>query len=147
MSAAFATLYNIESLLDVLEIIESHGKPNAVSKAGARGLFQIMPSVAKRYGCRDCFNPSECRTAARAYLNDLMRFYAGDLPSVLAAWNWGPANLNRRGMAKAPMETRRFIKKVMACIEDPELEPKGPPKRKKCPIAKSVPLSRKVAKR
>lgn len=92
---------------------ESNFDPNAKSPAGAQGIAQFMPATAKQYGV-DPMNPMQAADGQARMLRDLGSKYNGDIPSVLAAYNWGAGNLDNKGMANAPAETRGYIQKIMA---------------------------------
>lgn len=90
---------------------ESGNDPMAVSPAGAQGLFQFMPATAKQYGI-DPLDPQQSAQGAARMYGDLSKKYNGDLPSMLAAYNWGQGNVDRQGLQNAPAETRNYIQKV-----------------------------------
>lgn len=103
-----------EGLLSSVMKAESGGNPSAVSPAGAIGLFQFMPATAKQYGI-DPRDPQQSAFGAAKMYGDLMRKY-GDMPSALAAYNWGQGNVDRKGLENAPKETRNYIQKVLGGI-------------------------------
>lgn len=90
---------------------ESAGNPNAVSPKGAQGLFQFMPQTAKAYGINP-LDPQQAAVGAARMYGDLSKQFGGDVPSMLAAYNWGSGNLTRKGMQNAPKETQDYIAKV-----------------------------------
>jgi hypothetical protein len=108
---------------------ESGGNPNAVSKKGAKGLAQLMPGTARDpgYGVKGTKDdsPEENKRVGKDYLNALIEKY-GNLDYALAAYNWGPGNVdkwieNGADPKKLPKETREYIPKVkagMAQMED-----------------------------
>ena len=95
---------------------ESHGYPTVRSKAGAQGLFQFMPATAQAYQI-DPLNPEQAAAAAAKELGSHYKRYGGDLSQTLAAWNWGSGNLQKKGMANAPKETRNFISWITGLLE------------------------------
>lgn len=100
-------------LLATQAMQESNGDPSAKSPKGALGMFQFMPDTAKQYG----IDPSDKYQAAQgaAQMNaDLLKKYDGDLPSALAAYNWGEGNVDRKGLAKAPEETRNYVDNIVS---------------------------------
>ncbi|MGQ5288448.1 transglycosylase SLT domain-containing protein [Pectobacterium actinidiae] len=108
-------LYKLPSgLLRSVATTESAGNPNAISSAGAQGLFQIMPGTGKDLGLRgnDAFDPVKSANAAAKYLSQLLQANGGDLDKALASYNWGIGNVQKHGMALMPRETREYIPKV-----------------------------------
>jgi len=119
--AKLEQLYRLpEGLLRSVAITESSGNPNAVSPAGAQGLFQIMPGTGRDLGLRgnDAFDPVKSAQAAAKYLGQLLKANNGDLSKALASYNWGIGNVKKHGMALMPRETREYIPKVMSNMPD-----------------------------
>ncbi|HIE9152575.1 TPA: lytic transglycosylase domain-containing protein [Klebsiella variicola subsp. variicola] len=102
-------------LLRGVAATESGGDPYAVSKAGAKGLFQFMPGTAKDMGLNgsDVYDPKKSAEAAAKYLHYLI-MATGDTQSALQAYNWGLGNLQKKGMQNAPKETQEYYAKVVA---------------------------------
>lgn len=98
--------------LNSVMMAESSGNPEAVSPKGARGLFQFMPETAKAYNLADPHNPEQSVTAAGAMFRDLFKQFNGDPDKVLAAYNWGSGNVDKKGMNMLPPETQSYIQKV-----------------------------------
>lgn len=111
-----------QGLLYAVMMKESSGNPNAVgpvTKNGqqAQGLFQFMPDTAKSYGI-DPFDPTQAALGAARMYSDLNKQYKGDLPSMLAAYNWGSGNLAKHGIQNAPAETRDYINTIAGQIQN-----------------------------
>ncbi|HCP9899117.1 TPA: lytic transglycosylase domain-containing protein, partial [Salmonella enterica] len=114
--------YNLPpGLLRSVAITESGGEQYAVSRAGAMGPWQFMPKTAKEFGLNgyDVFDPEKAADAAARKLGGLMRFFHGDLAKALAAYNWGEGNVQRKGLAAAPEETRNYVPRVLANLPQP----------------------------
>lgn len=100
-------------LLDSVWSAESSRGKNMLSPKGAQGHFGFMPETAAQYGVTDPNDlPQAARGAALMYRD--MIDQTGDLDSALAAYNWGIGNLQRKGIDRAPDETRGYIQKVRA---------------------------------
>jgi hypothetical protein len=103
-----------ESLVAAVVSVESDANPRAVSRRGALGLMQLMPSTAASLGVRDAFNPAQNVDGGARHLRDLIDRFAGDLPLALAAYNAGAqAVLRHKGVPPYP-ETRAFVARVLS---------------------------------
>ncbi|AKD19929.1 transglycosylase SLT domain-containing protein [Salmonella enterica subsp. enterica serovar Newport] len=114
--------YNLPpGLLRSVAITESGGEQYAVSRAGAMGPWQFMPKTAKEFGLNgyDVFDPEKAADAAARKLGGLLQFFHGDLAKALAAYNWGEGNVQRKGLAAAPEETRNYVPRVLANLPQP----------------------------
>jgi len=109
--------------------IESTGRADAVSEAGARGLMQLIPDTAARFGVTDSNDPAENIRGGVAYLDWLMKEFAGDPILVLAAYNAGENAIRKHEGVPPYNETRAYVPKVLAawsvarglCVTPPEL--------------------------
>lgn len=102
-------------LLSAVQQQESGGDANAVSPKGAIGAFQFEPETAQQYGI-DPTDPTQAAHGAAMMLSDLSKKYKGDVPSMLAAYNWGQGNLDKQGIENIPSETQKYIQKVTASL-------------------------------
>lgn len=81
------------------------------SSAGAIGIMQFIPATAKEVGI-DPLNTTDAIAGAAQYLRQQFdRFKSWEL--ALAAYNWGPGNVARRGFAAAPPETQRYVAEIL----------------------------------
>ncbi len=92
---------------------ESAYKHNAVSRAGAKGLMQLMPETANRFGVDNAFDPQQNITAGSFYLKTLLaEFETKEL--ALAAYNAGEGTVRRYKNTIPPyLETQQYVEKVM----------------------------------
>lgn len=89
---------------------ESRGVPHATSRAGARGLMQLMPATARSLGVSNPLDPRQNILGGSAYLARQLRANGGNVERALWAYNAGPGNLARGRM---PRETRAYIPAVL----------------------------------
>jgi soluble lytic murein transglycosylase-like protein len=95
---------------------ESGFNPNAVSSAGARGISQFMPATAREMGINPQ-DPNQAIPAQAAYLRQNIDKFGGSTPLGLAAYNWGPGNVQdwlKGGgdVSKMPAETQGYIRNI-----------------------------------
>lgn len=121
--------------------VESGFNPAALSPRGARGLWQLMPETARRFGLvvdvhrDDRLDPLRSTYAASQYLKALYRQF-GDWPLVLAAYNTGEDRVQRlldrlrasdfwtlSRRSALPNETRRYVPAVLARLGRPLASP------------------------
>lgn len=95
---------------------ESGGDPLAVSKKGARGLMQLLPSTAADMGVQDEFDPAQNIDGGTKYLGQLLKRYGGDQNKALAAYNFGMGNVERG--AAWPVETKEYVAKVSQLAQE-----------------------------
>lgn len=98
---------------------ESSYKPEIItgkqkSITGAVGIAQFMPATAKEFGI-DPTNPWQSIDAAGKYMKQLYNRF-GTWPLALAAYNWGMGNVAKKGIDKAPKETRNYFTQILADI-------------------------------
>jgi soluble lytic murein transglycosylase-like protein len=102
-------------LLSSIYSAESSRGKNLVSPKGALGPFQFMPVTAAQYGLQgsDVFDLNKSAGAAAKYLHDLMTMFNGNLQDAVAAYNWGPGNVMRKGLSSMPKETENYLRRVL----------------------------------
>ncbi|MFP5226036.1 MAG: lytic transglycosylase domain-containing protein [Acidobacteriota bacterium] len=114
MLAKAGTAYDIDAdLLASVVRAESAGHSHAVSRAGAQGLMQLMPGTASELGVGDTFAPSENIQGGSAYLDTLLKRYHENLKLALAAYNAGPAAVDRWHGIPPYRETRLYVARVI----------------------------------
>jgi hypothetical protein len=108
-----AEKYEIESsLVKAIIMAESNCNPAAVSKKGAQGLMQLMPSTAKSMNVSKPLDPRENIIGGVKYIKGLVASY-GDLKLALAAYNAGPGVVKKYAGIPPYRETQNYIEKVM----------------------------------
>ena len=106
--------HNIDvDLLASLVKAESGGDSRAVSRAGARGLMQLMPATAKDMGVEDSFKPEENVRGGAIYLDELLTRYHDNMALALAAYNAGPDAVDKYHGIPPYSETRAYVARVI----------------------------------
>ena len=93
--------------------VESNFEPRCVSHKGARGLMQLMPETARRYGVRDIFDVEQNIRGGIRYLADLMVMFPNDLTRALAAYNAGENAVIRNAGIPPYEETMTYVKRAL----------------------------------
>jgi len=102
------------ALIHAVISVESKHNPHALSKKGAYGLMQLMPETLRRFNVLDKNNPKQNILAGAKYLRELLKLFNGDLKLSLAAYNAGPAAVQRFGGKIPPYrETVDYVPKVL----------------------------------
>jgi hypothetical protein len=106
--------HNVDvDLLASIVKAESGGNTRAVSRAGARGLMQLMPGTAANLGVTDSFRPDQNVRGGSTYMDALLARYNDNLALALAAYNAGPAAVDRYHGIPPYAETRAYVARVI----------------------------------
>jgi soluble lytic murein transglycosylase-like protein len=92
---------------------ESAGNPHALSRAGARGLMQLMPATANDLGVADSYKPDQNVRGGSTYLDQLLVRYHDNLAKALAAYNAGPAAVDKYHGIPPFHETQAYVARVI----------------------------------
>jgi soluble lytic murein transglycosylase-like protein len=114
MLAHAGAQHNIdEDLLASVVRAESGGQVRAVSRAGAKGLMQLMPGTANAMGVDDAFRPDQNISGGTAYLDSLLTRYHNNVALALAAYNAGPGAVDKYHGVPPYRETREYVARVI----------------------------------
>ncbi|WP_419803813.1 lytic transglycosylase domain-containing protein [Terriglobus sp.] len=103
---------NIDLLRSVVNA-ESGGHIHAVSRAGAQGLMQLMPTTARSLGVADSFAADQNLRGGTDYLDSLLCRYHDDLSLALAAYNAGPGAVDRYHGVPPYRETQLYVARII----------------------------------
>jgi hypothetical protein len=145
---AAAARYSVDAdLIASVIAAESNFDPKAVSKKNARGLMQLLPETAARFGVQNIFDPQENIDAGTHYLRDLLHQYNNDLVLALAAYNAGPERVQQFGSVPPFAETTSYIRRVKRAYAKSKaglsLEPTPTPIPPPAPAPTSAPTVQK----
>jgi soluble lytic murein transglycosylase-like protein len=110
---AAAKRHNVDAnLVRAMIRVESNYNPRAVSRKGAMGLMQLMPSTARQLKVANPFDPNQNIDGGVRHLKLLLDNYGGDVPLSLAAYNAGSGAVARSGGVPPYSETQGYVKKI-----------------------------------
>ena len=125
--AEAASLYNLDPhMIRAVMQAESAFNAMAVSPVGALGLMQLMPAVAAELGADDPMDPRQNIMAGSRYLRQLLDSHDGNVSLALASYNAGPGNVAKYRAIPPFKETRNYVKKVTALLEDARASDSNP---------------------
>lgn len=105
------------ALIEALVWQESRWRANAISPVGARGLAQLMPATARELGV-DAGDPFANLEGGARYLRAQLDRFGGDLEKALAAYNAGPARVERAGGVPDIRETKTYVAAIMGRLSN-----------------------------
>lgn len=110
----YAEQYDVDpTLIRAVIQVESNFDPKCVSVKGARGLMQLMPATAKRFGVTDVHDPEQNIRGGVRYLAYLTELFNGDLRRVLAGYNAGEGAVMRYGGIPPYQETSNYVVRAL----------------------------------
>lgn len=116
MISRAAQRWNVGAALLAAQIYaESNFNPYARSPAGAQGIAQFMPGTARAYGLTNPYDAEAAINAQAHLMRDLLRQF-GSVPLALAAYNAGPAPVQRCGCVPPYAETRAYVAKILGLL-------------------------------
>jgi soluble lytic murein transglycosylase-like protein len=111
--AEAAARHNVDpNLVRAVVKVESNFNPNAVSRKGAMGLMQLMPSTAKQLKVKNPFDPEQNMDAGVRHLKQLLESYGGDVRLTLAAYNAGAGAVARSSGVPHYAETQNYVRRI-----------------------------------
>jgi soluble lytic murein transglycosylase-like protein len=108
-----APTYGLDPQLVLAVIsVESAFQVEAVSTANARGLMQLIPATAERFGVRNLFDPAQNLRGGMSYLKWLLKRFKGNVGLALAVYNAGEGAVQKYGGIPPYKETQRYVEKI-----------------------------------
>jgi Transglycosylase SLT domain len=108
-----AARHNVDpNLVRAVVKVESNFNPNAVSRKGAMGLMQLMPSTARQLKVQNPFDPEQNIDAGVRQLKHLLESYGGDVKLTLAAYNAGSGAVARSAGVPHYAETQSYVRRI-----------------------------------
>lgn len=129
----YSRQYGVDSnLIKSVITAESCFKSKALSHAGARGLMQLIPATAKRFGVTKSYHPDQNIRGGVKYLKFLLARYNGNLEKTIAAYNAGEGKVDRYNGIPPYKETKQYVKnvlKVYSRLKPKKLKPQSNSKK------------------
>jgi len=108
-----AARHNVDpNLVRAVVKVESNFNPNALSRKGAMGLMQLMPSTARQLNVKNPFDPEQNVDAGVRHLKQLLESYGGDVKLTLAAYNAGAGAVARSSGVPRYAETQNYVRRI-----------------------------------
>ena len=118
-----ATVHGLSpSLIRAVIQTESRFNPLAVSRVGAQGLMQLMPTTARHVGIENPFDPRENILGGTKYLSTLLDRFKGNTARALAAYNAGPTVVARHRGLPPYRETQGYVRKIQKLVQNTDAE-------------------------
>lgn len=123
-----AARHNVDpNLVRAVVKVESNFNSNAVSRKGAMGLMQLMPSTARSLNVKNPFDPDQNVDAGVRHLKQLLENYGGDVNLTLAAYNAGAGAVARSSGVPHFAETQNYVRRITNLYHGGfDLAPSGP---------------------
>ncbi|HTS35350.1 MAG TPA: lytic transglycosylase domain-containing protein [Candidatus Solibacter sp.] len=123
-----AARHNVDpNLVRAVVKVESNFNSNAVSRKGAMGLMQLMPSTARSLNVKNPFDPDQNVDAGVRHLKQLLENYGGDVNLTLAAYNAGSGAVARSSGIPRYAETQNYVRRITNLYYGGfDLGPQGP---------------------
>jgi hypothetical protein len=110
------------SLIRAVIQTESRFNPLAVSRVGAQGLMQLMPTTAQHVGIENPFDPRENILGGTKYLSTLLDRFKGNTARALAAYNAGPTVVARHRGLPPYRETQGYVRKIQKLVQNTDAQ-------------------------
>jgi Transglycosylase SLT domain len=122
MIEAVSQKYKVDpKLVKAVIQVESAYNSDALSRAGAIGLMQLMPATASRFGVKEIRDPEENIHGGVKYLRFLLNRFENDLTLAVAAYNAGEGAVDRFGGVPRYTETQNYVRKVLSLYGNGDL--------------------------